>query len=161
MLISTVVKSWSGKPGIDTRVVDTTDGDTFLFNANRVNGIIVRSSTKSSFMLTERLGDPREKASYVESEDSVTSLVARADLGFQSLFTSLPLYPDNDDTQSTVTTRINSDSIVYVYKDQQHPTSKSYVVYQESGKLRTVLVAYSINQIESLANDGNLSTTEY
>ena len=161
MLISTDVKVWSGKPGIDKRVIDATNGDEFCFNANRVNGIIVRASTKSSFMFHEKLNDPREKASYVESEDTVANLVARADLGFQSLFTSLPVYPDNDDTQSTVTTRINSDSIVYVYKDQEHPTSKSYVVYQEAGKLRTVRVAYSINQIESLANDGNLSTTEY
>lgn len=157
MLIRTTSKKWEGL-GKDTRVVDKTNGDTFLFNANRVNGILVRASTKSSFMFTDFLGDQREKASYVESEDTVANLVIRADYTFQSTFVSLPLYPDNDSTQSTVTTRINNDSIAYVYKDQQYKASKSYLVYAEAGKLRTVRVAYSINQIYSLVDDGNLTT---
>lgn len=158
MLIRTTVKSWSGKPGID-RIVDATNGDVFLFNANRVNGILVRASSKSSFMFTDFLGDHREKASYVESEDSVSDLVTRADYTWQSAFVSLPLYPDNDDTQNTVTTRINADAIAYVYKDQEHEATKSYLVYQESGKLRTVRVAYSINQIYALGDIGTQLTT--
>lgn len=159
MLIRTTVKVMSGKPGVDTRVVNATTGDVFLFNANRVNGIIVRASSKSSFMFHDRLNDPKEKASYVESEDTVANLVTRADYTFQSSFVNLPLYPDNDTTQSTVATRINNDSIAYVYKDQAYKATKSYLVYQEGGKLRTVRVAYSINQIYSIVDDSNLTTT--
>lgn len=158
MLIRTTVKSWSDKLGIDTRIVDKTNGDVILFNSNRVNGILVRASTKSSFMFHERLNNPREKASYVESESTVANLVSYSDYTFQSAFVSLPLYPDNDSTQSAVTTRINCDSIAYVYKDQAYPSTKSYIVYQEAGKLRTVRSSYSINQIYSLIDDGNMTT---
>ena len=159
MLIRTTCKVWEGL-GKDVRIIDSTNGDTFLVNANRVNGIKVRASTKSSFMFSDApLGNSRVKADYIESEDSVANLVTRADYTFQSLFVTLPIFPDNDDSETAVSTRINCESIAYVYKDPENEAGQCYVVYYEASKRREVLVDNSINEVFSLADVGNHITT--
>lgn len=159
MLARLTVTAWENKPGVDTRIVDKTNGDTILFNGNRINGILVRASTKASFLFTDRLNDPREKPSYVEVTQSAANVVTYSDLGFQSLFATVNIYPDNVVTATPVATRINSESVAYVYKDRAKPATRSWIVYSEGGRLRTVICNYSINQVYSLFDDANLTTS--
>jgi hypothetical protein len=70
----------------------------------------------------------------------------------------LNFYPDNDITKTVVATRVNCESVGYVYKDVTNPGTKSWVVYYEGGKRRELLCDYSINQIYALADNGGLTT---
>lgn len=158
MLLQTTCKKWEGL-GKDVRITDSTNGDVFLFNANRVNGIKVRASTKSSFMFVEELHNIKAKADYIESEDTVANLITRADYTWNSNFVTVSLYPNNDLTQTPVATSINCDSIAYVYKNVSYPATKSHIVYYEAGKRRDAICSYSINQVYSLVDDGNLTTS--
>lgn len=158
MLVRTTVKKWEGL-GKDVRILDSTNGNVFLFNANRINGIKVRASTKSSFMFTEELHNPKAKADYVESEDTAANLVTYSDYTWNSNYIAVSVYPDNVLTETPVLTRINCESIAYVYKNIQYPATKSHIVYYEGAKRRDVICSYSINQVYSLADDGNLTTS--
>jgi hypothetical protein len=110
-------------------------------------------------MFAENIHDQREKASYIETESTTTSIVSAADATFNSLFITLNIYPDNDVTSTAVATRVNCESISWVRKHELYPATKSWVIYFEAGKRREVVCDYSINQILSLADDGNLTTT--
>jgi len=158
MLLKAVSKVWTGAHNEKLRITDSTNGTTFLFNGSHINGLIVRASTKSSFMYQDNVHDFRAKCSYVETESTKAAVKAAADLTFQSTFVALLVYPNNDSTATPVSTEINCESIAYVYKDATAPATKSWVVYYEGSKRREVKVAYSINQILSLADDSNLTT---
>lgn len=157
MIIRLNITKWDGKN--DQRITDTTTGNVFLFNAKNINGPVVRASTKSSFMFVENRNDYRAKAEYLEATQSTANIQTYAAYTINSEFVSLPLYPDNDITQSVVTTMINVDSISWVYKDGISPKTKCHIVFFEGGKRRDVLSSYSINQVYSLIDDANLTTT--
>ena len=159
MLAKLTVKVWSGKPGVDTRIKDATNGDTILFGTSRINGVLVRASTKSSFLFHEDIHNHKEKPSYVEAEETAAAVVADADKTWQSAFVTLNFYPNNDTAESVVATRVNCESIAYCYKDSTSPTTRSFVVFYEGGKRREKLCNYNLNQIYSLVDDGNLTTT--
>jgi len=158
MLLKATSKKWEGSRNEKLRISDTTNGVSVLFNGSHINGLLVRASTKSSFMYNDNVHDVREKPSYVETESTVATIKAAADLTFQSTFVSLLVYPNNDLTATPVATLVNCESIAYVLKHATYPATKSVVVYYEGSKRREVFVNYSMNQILSLADDGNLTT---
>lgn len=158
MLAKVTVTKWEGL-GKDVRVKDTTNGDTILMNGNRINGLQVRSSTKSKFLFVDNHHDFREKPSYVEAEETNANINTYIDYTWNSALVTLNFYTDNDVSLATVATRINCESIAYVYKDELYPATKSWVVYYEGGKRREKICDYSINQVYSLVDDGNLTTS--
>ena len=158
MLVKVTSKRWEGSRGEALRIPDTTNGNVILINGSHINGLLVRASTKSKMMYNDNPRDPREKASYIETESTVAAVKAAADATFQSTFVSLLVHTDNDVTAATVATLINCESIAYVLKHATYPAGKSRVVYYEGSKRREVIVAYSLDQILSLADDGNLTT---
>lgn len=157
MIIRLNIVAWSGRN--DQRVTDTTTGNVFLFNAKHINGVRVRASTKSSFIFTENIKDYRATGEYLEATQSTANITTYAAYTINSEFVSLLLYPNNDPTQATVTTLVNVESISWVYKDSIEPGTRSHVVYFEGGKRRDVLVDYSLNEVYSLIDDGNLTTS--
>lgn len=156
MLARLNITKWDGKN--DQLITDTTTGNVFLFNASNIASLKVRASSKSSLMFVEDIRGGREKGQYLEATQSVANIETYSAYTWQTVYVALPLYPDNDSTQSTVTTYINCESISWVRKDNVAPATKSIVTYFEGSKKRTVLCAYSINQIYSLCNDGDLTT---
>lgn len=157
MLARLNIIKWDGKR--DQIVTDTTTGNVFLFNAKNLNGLKVRDTSHSSLMFTEDIHSGKEKGDYLEATQTVANIETYASYTWNSTFVALPLYPNNDRTQATVTTYVNCESISWVREDTIAPATKSLVVYFEGSKRREVLCAYSINQIYSLCDDGNLTTS--
>lgn len=157
MLANVMITKWEGL-GKDIRVFDTTNGTNYLLNGNRINGLQVRATTKSKFMFTDRRNDPREKASYVEATETNATIKADIDKTWQSYLAPFILYTNNDTTAGVYTMSINVEDISYVYSD---PTSasRSYIVYQEGGKLREVLCQYTIKQVWAMVDTNSLTTT--
>lgn len=157
MIFKTVVTKWAGSHNENLRLLSASQ--TLLLNGSHINGLLVRDGNKSQFMYNDNPFDFRAKPSYVESTSTVAAIKAAADLTFQSTFVSLLVYPVlNDITTTPVATLINCESIAYVYSDPAYTATKSFVVYFEGSKRRLVRVNYSINQILSLLDDGNLTT---
>ena len=157
MLTKVTLSKWESL-GKDKRIKDATNGDTFLLNGNRINGLLVRASTKSSLMFVDNDHDFREKAAYLEAAETTTAITTDIDKTWNSTMVTLNFYTDNDVTKTAVATKVNCESIAYVYKDATLPTGRSWVVFYEGGKRRELLCDYSINGIFSLCDDGNLTT---
>lgn len=155
MLISTTITAWQGL-GKDTRVSGTSTA--YLLNGNRIQGLEIRASTKSKFLYLDNPNDFREKPSYVEADEAVTTITTDADKTFQSTFMILSFYTDNDATQATFLRRIQATDIVYVRKSATSPATKSWVRYLEGSKVRELLCAYSIMQVRELGDTGDLTT---
>lgn len=102
--------------------------------------------------------DFREKPSYVEAAESVATIVADTDKTWNSTFILLNFYTDNNSTLATFARRINVEDIVYIEKDIANLATKSWVTYLEGSKKKSLLSSYSIAQIRSLADDGNLTS---
>ncbi len=157
MLCKVLTKTWSGTKNEQKYIADTTNGSYILFQGSHINGILVRASTKSSFLFSHST-DPKEKPSYVEGEGTAASVVTDADKTWQSAFVTLNFYTGDVTTGALVATRVNCESISFVYADPTASATRSYVVYYEGTKRKRRLCNYSINQIFSLVDDGNLTT---
>jgi hypothetical protein len=157
MLFYATVTKWEGC-GKDPRVKDTTNGTVFLLNGNRLNGLEIRSSTKSKFMYVDNHKNPREKASYIEAGEANSTIITDIDKTWNSMVVLLNFYTDNDTTKATFARKINVEDIAYVYFDQTYHHTKSWVVYYEGGKRMELICSYSLKQILSLVDDGNLTT---
>lgn len=158
MLTLCYVTKWE-KVGQDSRVLDATNGTQFLLNGNRINGLRTRATTKAQFLYHFRLNDPKEKAGYLETEQSVATIVTNTERTWNSNYILLNFYTDNDITKATFAQRVNVETIALIWQDSVYEATKSWVMWQEGGKLITALCSYSIGQIYSLADDGNLTTS--
>jgi hypothetical protein len=157
VLVKCTVTKWEGL-GKQNRVTSTS-GDLFLLNGNGINGIEVRAFNKTKFMFVDNIRNIREKASYIESTDTLSNLKMRIDKTFQSLIVAIPFYTDNVTTKATFTRHLNVETISYVYKDISAPTTRAFVVYYEGGKRFELLSSYDIRQIEALCDTGGITTS--
>lgn len=158
MLCKVLTKVWSGNRNNQNNIADATNGSYILFNGNRINGIKVRATSKSSFMFVEDLHNPKEKASYVEGEGTAASIVTSADATWQSAFVTLNFYPDNDVNQTAVATRVNCESIAWVMSDPAASATRSYVCYFEGGKRMFKLCDYSLQQVHNWCDSGTATS---
>ena len=160
MLAKVVVTKWDAK---DARV-DSAYNGTFLINMNRVNGMQTRASTKSSFYYVDNLWDRREAPRYVECDSSVSTLKTASDATWESNMMLLPVYPDNDSTQTAIARYVHVESISLVWEQESSvdiydEAERCWVEYYEgSFRKRKVLVGLGIDQILSNADVGSTST---
>lgn len=161
MLAKAVITKWDAK---DARV-DSAISGTFLINMNRVNGMQTRASTKSSFYYVDNLWDRREAPRYVECDSSVSTLKTAADATWQSNMILLPVFPDNDSTETPYARYINVESISLVWEDKTSldiydEAERCWVEYYEgSFRKRKVLVNLDIDAILSNADVGSTTTS--
>lgn len=155
MLFKATATLWEGI-GKENRVSGTST--VYVLNGNRLQGLETRASTKSKFLYAENTNDFREKLSYVEADESVTTITTDIDKTWNSNLILLNFYTDNDATQATFARRIKCDDIVYVMKDATYPATKSWVRYLEGSKVRELLCSYSQMQVREFADTGDLTT---
>ena len=158
MLVKTTATKWEGLND-PPRITDTTNGDLFLFNGNRINGLQSTGASTSTFMFTDRLNDPKEKASFVTCTTSWSTIKLRMDKTWQSMLVQIPFYTDNDTAKATFVRHLNVETISYVMKDATAPDTRSWVIYYEGGKYMRLLAAYDIREIEALVDFGTITTS--
>ena len=158
MVTKCYATKWEGV-SVNQKVLDATNGTPFLFNGNRIDGVKTRATTKSSFMYVFKKGDGRSVSTYVETQQSATTINTNIDRTWQSALVSLNFYTDDNPALATFAMRINCENIALVEQDSVYEATKSWVTWQEGGRLLKHLCSYSIDQIYSLLDDGNLTTS--
>lgn len=157
MITNIWATKWEGILG-SHRVLDATNGTNYLLNGNRINGLEVRATTKSKFMFSERADDPKEKASYVEATEAVSTIIGEIDKTWNSLVAVFNFYTDNDTSKALFVRRVNVESIAWVTPDVQS-ASRSWVKYYEAGKPMELLCNYTIKEAQAVLDTGGLTTT--
>lgn len=157
MLTNVWVTKWEGL-GKDVRITDTTNGNNFLLNGNRINGLEIRATTKSKFMFNDSFHNGREKASYLEATETVATIRDEINKSWANTLVPLDFYVDNDFTQTTFLRRINVETISYVRPD---PASvhRCYVIYYEGDKRMELLTNIDIKEVFAKVDTGILTTT--
>ena len=155
MLTKCFATKWEGV-SVSQKVLDATNGTPFLFNGNRIDGLKTRDTTESSFMYSLKKGDGRTVSTYVETAQSVATIVSNTERTWNSNFVLLNFYTDDDTSKATFAMRINCENIALVERDSVYEATKSWVTWQEGGRLLKHLCSYSIDQIYSLVDDGDL-----
>ena len=137
---------------------------TFLLNPNRMVNIKDRSSlavARSSFLFSDNHRDRREGTSYVECNSSPAQITTAHDTAFFSKFITLPFCPKNDPTKTPVNNTLDVDDIAYFddYNDPDYPGFCWVVYNRKAFKRIEQLVAYSLEEVEDIAETGTTSTT--
>ena len=136
----------------------------FLLNPNRMVEIKDRSTlvlALSSFNFSDNHRDRRENTSYIECNSSPAQIQTAHDTAFHSKFITLPFCPKNNPHKTTVDVTLDVDDIAYfdAYNDPNHPNFCWVVYNRKAFKRIEQLVAYSLREVEDVAETGTTSTT--
>lgn len=130
-----------------------------VLNTNRIGLFKVRATTKSDYYYSLRPQDRRDKPLFLHSASSVATLTTALDAVLNSNVYAMPVFPDDDATQSTVTKNIDYADLAYAIADP-NSAQRSYVYYASKGfKIHRVLVDQNLDQIIDLAATGSTTTT--
>ena len=137
---------------------------TFLINPNRIVDLKDRSTlalARSSFLFSDNHRDRREGNSYVEMNLSPAQIETAHNTAFFSKFITLPFCPKNDPHKTTVDVTLDVEDIAYfdAYNDPDHPNFCWVVYNRKAFKRIEQLVAYSLEEVEDIAETGTTSTT--
>ena len=141
-----------------TGLVRSSSGTNIVLNARNVFHARTRATTKSKFNYVFNLYDRRESASYFETDSTVAAIVTAADATFQSNMTAVSYYPNQDSTETAVTTYIPSDSFSYAILDGAS-SDRSFLTYAEGTKLVTLLVNHDLDDLVDLFDTGTSTTS--
>ncbi len=145
MLFLETIREWKG--------LNVPTATSVLLNTNRI-GLLEADGSNSQFYYTMNPVDRREKASHIKATTTVANIIVAMDDVLSSNAMSLPVFPNDDITQSTVQKYIDYADFAYAVG---HATEadKSWVYYYSKGFLRhRVLVDYTLAQLESIAETG-------
>jgi hypothetical protein len=156
MLFSATVKKWE-KLGMDSLVLDATNGTLFLLNGNRLQGLESRGSESKMLYFTNPY-DHREKPAYIEATEATSAILTDVAKTWNSPMITFAFYTDNNSANATYTRSISAESILYVRRDPNATATRSYVCYLEGDKKKELLCPYSIAQVKELADAGDLTT---
>ena len=131
-----------------------------VLNTAFISDVKTTETTKSKFKFISSPYDRRSgKDDYVVSETQA-AVLAGINTAFKTAAITLNVFPDNDSTQTSVSTVFNAVDIVMAYPNSVADRTKCWIVVTEAGsKARKYLVeSYYIN-ISAIAETGTTSTT--
>lgn len=99
-LFEAAVYKWQ-VPG-QKRVLDATNGTSFLLNTNSFDGIRVLTASTASAYYFDNPFDHRDNSHYMTVDHSVAQLIAHMDTSPDSLLFTVGIYPDEDITATAV-----------------------------------------------------------
>jgi hypothetical protein len=137
------------------RVLDTTNGTSYILNTNRLDGILNKNRpplTRTSFYYFDNPTDNRDNSSYVVCNSTVAEIITYMDTVPSHTHVDLKMFPNGDHTQAAVTTVIPIDNFAFARAvDDAHAATQSYVWYVDSGwRFKRCRVEHSLAQILAL-----------
>ena len=131
-----------------------------VLNTNRIGLYKVRATTKSDYFYSLNQYDRREKPLFFQSSSAVATLTSALDTVLNSNVYAMPVFPDDDITQTPVTKYLNYEDFAYAVAHETHPNLYSWVYYvSKAFKLHRVLVNHSLDRIIDVAATGTTTTT--
>jgi hypothetical protein len=153
--ITTVMKWQTNNSEGWGRVLDTTNGTSYILNTNRLDGIQNKNSgatVRTSFYYFDNPWDHRDNSHYVVCNDTVADIITHMDQ--VSVHENMPLdiFPNMDHTQTPVTTVIPMANFAFARAvDDAHTATQSYVWYTDATfKFKRCRVNHSLVQIMAM-----------
>lgn len=139
------VMVWQGTK----RVRDAVNGTQYLLNTNRLDSIRAHGASESSLFYFDDAFNSRDKGAYMEVVKTPAQLITLIDTS-QNKYVTLPIFPDNDTTKTTVNRTFLAKDIAYAVV-KYTGSDYSWVTYCDSAfKKYTVLVDYTLAEIIAL-----------
>ena len=131
-----------------------------VLNTAYISEVLVTETTKSIFKFMSNPLDRRGgKDTYVVSETQA-AVLAGINTAFNTAAITLNVFPNNDSTQTSVSTVFNAVDIVMAYPNSRTDRDKCWIVVTESGtKARKYLVEHYYVDISAIAETGTTTTT--
>jgi hypothetical protein len=151
LFTATVMKWQTGKHQDWKRVRDTTNGTSYILNTYRLDSIRAHGTagTQSSLYYFDNPFNHRDSGCYMEVVKTPAELIAYMDTS-QHTHITLPIFPDNDPTNTAVSTTIGTIHFAYAVVHETN-SAYSWVTYTDSGLgIHTVLVEYTLAQMIAL-----------
>ena len=128
MIISTTVLVWREDGG--RRVHDKTNGDTYLLNHKNMFEIQAHSDGSWMYYADNR-NDRRERLGYLRCNTTPANLIIASDAVPISNTVTLPIFPNEDDTETAVNTVIMIDQLSRAWAHEDG--TSCYVSYTDDG----------------------------
>ena len=163
MLLLTQVTKWvtnrDGNSRVHPRDVWELGYREYLINPNRIVDLKVYGNG-SQFLFSDNHRDRRESNSFLRTNSTVAEIITAHDTAYASKFITLPFCPKNDPDRTPVNTTIDVDDIAYFDRYNDDPDNFVWLVYNRKAFRRVEqLVAYSIEQVEDVAETGTTTTS--
>lgn len=163
MLLLTQVTKWvtnrDGNSRVHPRDVWELGYREYLINPNRIVDLKVYG-TGSQFLFSDNHRDRRESNSYLRTNSTVAEIITAHDTAYASKFITLPFCPKNDPARTPIDTTIDVEDIAYFDRYNDDPDNFVWLVYNRKAFRRVEqLVAYSIEQVEDVAETGTTTTS--
>ena len=137
---------------------DVTHAGTVLFNSNRIGPFTTIDTNDTFFEFYEAQHTRKPHFDKYEVNETVAAIAALVSSNNKLVY-ALPVFEDNDATNSSVTTYINTEEIV---KGIAHGTTSTYTwlwVEKIPGKVVKYLVNKTLETIKDYVNTGTTTTT--
>jgi hypothetical protein len=130
-----------------------------VLNTNRIGLFKVRATTKSDYYYSLNPLDRRYSPLFVHSASSVATLTTALDAALNSNVMVLPVFPNDDSSQSTVTKNIDYADFAYAFTSSANAEHSWVIYYSKAFKQHRVLVDQNLDQIIDIAGTGATTTT--
>lgn len=163
MLLLTQVTKWvtnrDGNSRVHPRDVWELGYREYLINPNRIVDLKVYGNG-SQFLFSDNHRDRRESNSFLRTNSTVAEIITAHDTAYASKFITLPFCPKNDPARTPIDTTIDVEDIAYFDRYNDDPDNFVWLVYNRKAFRRVEqLVAYSIEQVEDVAETGTTTTS--
>jgi len=128
------------------RVRDASPGTYYLLNSNRLDSIIEKKGDATLYYFDNPF-DARDAGHYMVLDQSVADLILQMDTAMAHASVTLPIYPNNDPTETAEDTTIAVKDIAWAVLDANN-ASRAWVGMSEDGwDFKEVLVNRTAVQI--------------
>ena len=129
----------------------------WLLNTRNMYNIQADGSNAKLYFVDNKYG-LKSHGDLVKMNETVASLQTAFDVSVNANYISIPVYPSDDTSESTVSRMIPVEDMSRAYADPQN-TYRSYVWYSEGEKEVRVLTSYSLLDLYSIIVSGAVTTS--
>ena len=154
MLVLTNITKWAHYDGRAS-----TSGSKWVLNTDNIFNLQTRATTKSKFHYVDNIFDSRRGGKLVHANEAVSTIRTAFDATYNANYLTLPVYTDNNTSNSTVDRDIPVAKISRICPYTTYDVAPSWLWYQEGGKDIEVLVNDHLQDIIDLADTGTTTTS--
>lgn len=150
------VTKWAG-PGVGNRTRVSGSSTEWLLNTAHMFNVQSNGASAVKFYYVDNLYGLKSHGNYVEASETIADVRTAYDATYNAEYITLPVYEDDDITDSVTQRDIPAKSISRAVADNRD-SERSWVYYCEGEKTIRVLINYSLAELLDFIDTGSTST---
>ena len=131
-----------------------------VLNTQFITHLQTTESTKSKFLLCPKPEDRRGATEEFVVTETVAALTTAGNKAYNAIMISLNVFPDNDNTQTSVATVFNNQEIIMAYPEDRTDRDECWIEVNRKGwQAKKLLVEHYYVDIAALSESGATTTT--